>query len=119
MKSKVRNITVDRDSFVWGVTELDWKTVNIKVWKEENKRIPWFEVQKKFDDPWINFSEMSKGEIVSDEEGSTPVTPSLIAACIKEVKSQDWQSEVNKPIYLKIIKFGNLEIAGNGNSVAH
>jgi len=110
MKSKVRNISVGDDQFVWGVTEQDWQTVNIKVWKKGNKRIPWFEVLKKFDDPWINCLELSKSEMVSDKESSTPVTPSLIAAYIGEVKRQDWQAKENMPIYLKTGKQGNLEV---------
>ncbi len=94
---------------MWGVNELDWYTVRIKVWIDGNKRIPWFEMQKKFDDPWINFQEVSKGELVSNEEDSTPVTPSLVAAYIQEVKRKGWVANTNEPIFLKTNSSGGLE----------
>ena len=108
MKPKVRKIVVDLNTYVWGVTELDWHTVNIKVWVKGNKRVPWFEVKKKFDDPWLNFPELSKGELKSDKESSTPVTPSLIESYIKEIKKQNIDAIRNKTIYLQTSKEGNL-----------
>jgi len=47
--------------------------------------------------------------LVSHEEGSTPVTPGLIAAYIQEVSDQDWVSDVNEPICLKTNRNGRLE----------
>ena len=111
MKSKVRDIIVDSESYVWGVSEEDWHNVRIKVWKGGNKRIPWFEILKEFDDPWLNFSELSNGDLKSSVEGSTPVTPGLIAAYIQEVNKQRWVVESKKPIYLKTNKSGGLEKA--------
>ncbi len=102
MKAKVRKITVDTEKYVWAVTEVDWHTVNLKVWVEGNKRMPWFEVKKKFDEPWINFSELTKSELKSDLDSTTPVTPGLVAFLIKEVKNRKFKSVDNKPIFLKI-----------------
>jgi hypothetical protein len=87
MKSKVRNIVVDSETYVWGVSKEDGHNVKIKVWKGGNKRIPLFEITKEFDDPWLNYSELSKGDLKSSLEGSTPVTPGLIAAYIQEKKT--------------------------------
>ncbi|TDR14635.1 hypothetical protein C8D91_2943 [Marinicella litoralis] len=55
MKSKIRKITVESNQYIWAVSEKEWHTVTIKVWVEGHKRNHWFEVLKKFDDPWINF----------------------------------------------------------------
>ena len=114
MKSKVREISVDACVYVWGVTERDWHTIRLKVWVKGKKHVPWFVVEKKFHDPWINFSELSKGTLKSDEECSTPITPGLVAAYIKEVKKQKFESAGNTPIFLKTKSDGGLEINEDG-----
>ena len=116
MKSKVREIVVDSHSYMWTVTELDWHTVNIKVWVKGNTRTPWFEVKKKFDDPWLNFSELSKGQLKSNKESSSPVTPGLIAAYIKEVKTRNLELIANKPIYLHTNSEGHLLVQQDNSS---
>jgi hypothetical protein len=70
MKSKVRNIVIDNEKFVWSVTEIDWNYVCIKVWAKGVKAQPWFQVKKRFDDPLGNF---------------TPVTPKLVAWLITKI----------------------------------
>lgn len=67
-------------------------------------------VKKRFDDPWINFSELSKGKLKSDKESSTPITPGLVAAYIKEVKKRKLKSAGDTPIFLKINTKGRIEI---------
>jgi hypothetical protein len=47
------------------------------------KHVPWFVVDKKFHDPWIHVSELSKGTLRHDEELSTPITPGLVATYIQ------------------------------------
>ena len=115
MKSKIREINVDSCTYVWRVTELDWHTIRLKVWIKGNKKFPWFIVEKKFDDPWINFPELCKGKIKSDIESSTPVTPGLVAAYIKELKRQKMESSGNAPIFLKTNSDGGLEINEDGS----
>ncbi len=111
MKSKIRNIVVDSEPYVWSVTKEDGHSVKIRVWKGSNKRCPMFQILKEFDDPWLNFQELSKEQLESSVEGAAPVTSGLIAAYIRETKKQGWAPETNKPIYLKTNKSGGLEKA--------
>ena len=89
VKSKIREIQVDSQTYIWRVIEIDWETVLLKVWIKGQKKAPWFSVKKQFDDPWINFSEFANGMLKSDHESSAPITPGLVAAYIRDVKRQD------------------------------
>ncbi len=109
MKLKVRRIEVDSSAYIWSVTEIDQHTVKVKVWKDKNKKSPWFIVEKRFDDPWINFKELSSGMMKSDKESLTTVTPSLVSAYIKTVQNMNLDSSEKTPILLKTNGEGGIE----------
>jgi len=59
MATAPRRIQVDSRTFFWKVSYVTPSTISLRVWAEGRASPPWAEVVCRFDDPWLNFEEMS------------------------------------------------------------
>lgn len=91
MKKKIRKISTNGREYYWLVSRLDRNYVCLKVWLSQTEKIPWIEVKYRFDDPWIHFVELIKGDSQKVREyfQLVPVRPKLVAQIIERVNTLD------------------------------
>lgn len=89
---KVRRIVVNNQTFQWRVEEIDWDNVLLKVWIDGKKALPWFTLNKRF-----NNLELSS------------ITPKLVAhliSCI--IKHHEIPTEKYKTLHFILHKNGEI-----------
>jgi hypothetical protein len=90
MKSKLRTIVVNDQSFIWRVVRPKQSHVILRVWIEGQKQLPWAEITCRIDDPWLSFNE---GQVIGsldskEDSGSATLLPKEIAEIIRMLSQQ-------------------------------
>jgi hypothetical protein len=76
----LRRITVDDERFTWRIARLDAHHVGLRIWRADDKRLPWADVRIRCDDGWLLINDPERD---STRRADAPVTPSLVATIIR------------------------------------
>ncbi|AZZ90636.1 hypothetical protein EUZ85_07855 [Hahella sp. KA22] len=106
MNSRTRLITVNDIRYVWLVDEVEWNLLRLKVWREGEKRAPWFTLDRDMNIPWRFSPEIA----ATTPDTPFSVTPKLVAEAIRQVGLQFGFSDENS-------KALNLCVSSDGNSI--
>ena len=112
MKKKTRQIVVDGQTYIWGVTEISFNQVCLKVWSPEEK-IPWLLVRYRFDDPWLQYGPIITATPEQREKHFQlqPMQPKRVAEIIKQALqySQDVGDTVKRTLHFHCHLNGEIE----------
>ena len=112
MKKKTRQIVVDGQTYIWGVTEISFNQVCLKVWFPEEK-IPWLLVRYRFDDPWLQYGPIIAATPEQREKHFQlqPMQPKRVAEIIKQARqySQDVGDTVKRNLHFHCHLNGEIE----------
>ena len=112
MKTKIRSIEVESHTFRWRVAPIDSNYICLRIWKTDQRRIPWTQVRCRFDDPWLHFGEIISGdpERIKKYFQLNPIKPGLVRELIlRIVQKSGWSDQIEN--------VGNFELNVKGDLV--
>lgn len=102
MKKKTRQLTIDGQTYIWGVSQISFNHVCLKVWFPEVKT-PWLLVRYRFDDPWLQYGPIitATPEQRDQHFQLQPMQPKHVAEVIRRAcqYSQDASGTVERTLH--------------------
>ncbi len=86
MKKKIRAIKVDNKSFNWRAVRGNQSCLLLRVWVNDQKRMPWIEVEYPYKDPWLFIAEAVEaysGTVEFNEKIFEGITPGKVAEIVR------------------------------------
>lgn len=86
MKKKIRSIQVDEISFNWRAVRKDETYLLLRIWKIDQKQMPWLEISYPYISPWLFMAERAaacSGSVEFDDEVFKGITPGKVATIIR------------------------------------